>query len=233
MEGTTMSSILKALKKVENVPPPKHEESDLRNRISQSAYPLEPKRDKRPLLIAAGIAVVLIAVFFSSRFFPLQKTSPRESGSVTAPAQDTARTPSLPPAPGDPPSATVETAVSVEKVPSPPDQAKREEAPVSPADSVKREPPPPATHSPRKIPQVEKPPVLIKPLKPLPQPVDLDLKLEGIIWSETPGSRYAMIDGKIVKQGGTIQGVKVIRIAEDHVMVQSRDGTQKQRLTVR
>jgi len=205
MEETTLSSILKALKKVENVPPPEQGENDLRDRISRSVPSPGPTRDKRPLLLAAGILVVLVAVFLSSRFASHQKPAP----------------------------AMIEAVPNAGTAPRPPELSKPEEAPVPAAESTILKAPPPATRPPRIIPEGNRKPVPLKPVKPLPRPVIQDLILEGIVWSEAPESRFAMIDGQIVRQGGTIQGVRVIRIAEDHVLVQSRDGKTKERLTVR
>jgi len=53
------------------------------------------------------------------------------------------------------------------------------------------------------------------------------------MWSDAPENRFAVINGEIVRQGGTVQDIRVVRIAEDHVLVQARDGAWKKRLSVR
>jgi hypothetical protein len=60
-----------------------------------------------------------------------------------------------------------------------------------------------------------------------------DLRLEGIMWADAPENRFAVINGEIVRQGGMTQDIRVTRIAQDHVLVQSLDGTWKKRLSVR
>jgi len=42
-----------------------------------------------------------------------------------------------------------------------------------------------------------------------------------------------MIGGRIVREGDAVDGFRVLRIGEDHVLVQSAAGDRKKRLTVR
>lgn len=74
----------------------------------------------------------------------------------------------------------------------------------------------------------------------LPQPVEMEqpiqpvvdktsdretkhpvLKLTGILWSEIPGRRLALINDRYLKEGEKINGVKLIRIEEKEVTFQS------------
>jgi type II secretory pathway component PulC len=55
-------------------------------------------------------------------------------------------------------------------------------------------------------------------IKKSPRPV---LALNGIVFS--PGSSYALINNKIVKEGDEIEGVTVVRIAKDNVELKDGD----------
>jgi len=58
-------------------------------------------------------------------------------------------------------------------------------------------------------------------------------KLNGIMWSENAGSRLAVVNGLIVREGGFIRGVEVTHINKDYVELTSGDGMEKYRLTIR
>jgi hypothetical protein len=47
------------------------------------------------------------------------------------------------------------------------------------------------------------------------------LKLTGILWSEIPGRRLALINSRYLKEGEKINGVTLIRIEEKEVAFQS------------
>lgn len=51
------------------------------------------------------------------------------------------------------------------------------------------------------------------------------LKLTGILWSESPGRRLALINSRYLKEGEKINGVKLIQIAENEVTFQSGSET--------
>lgn len=51
------------------------------------------------------------------------------------------------------------------------------------------------------------------------------LKLTGILWSEIPGRRLALINSRYLKEGEKINGVKLIQIAENEVTFQSGSET--------
>jgi hypothetical protein len=193
-----LSSILKALKKVEGTPPPKDGENELRKKLWGSGASSKPRRDMRPILLSAGVAGVLVAVFFVSRVIPPQETPGDATGSVPVPGPELA---SAPPSP----AWTIA------------------DRPASPAAA---RPSPAGTERPKDF----------GPGNPEPRGTAVgipDLRLEGIMWSDAPENRFAVINGEIVRQGGTVQDIRVTRIAEDHVLVQSRDGAWKKRLSVR
>jgi hypothetical protein len=46
-------------------------------------------------------------------------------------------------------------------------------------------------------------------------------KLEAIVWTENPASRFAVINGQIVRAGGSVRGVNVKEIGRNHVALES------------
>jgi type II secretory pathway component PulC len=57
-------------------------------------------------------------------------------------------------------------------------------------------------------------------------------KLEAIVWSSNEESRFAVINGQIVRRGGAVGGLSVVEIARDHVEVRSGGRDWKMRFTV-
>lgn len=56
--------------------------------------------------------------------------------------------------------------------------------------------------------------------KVLPRPAAVEppsLKLSGILWQEDPSERQAVINGNFVREGGMVEGVKVLKIHPTHV----------------
>lgn len=47
--------------------------------------------------------------------------------------------------------------------------------------------------------------------------------LKGILWSDTPARRIAMIDGHYLKEGDSLQGVTILRIEPNAVILKSGD----------
>lgn len=58
-----------------------------------------------------------------------------------------------------------------------------------------------------------------------PSVEDPEFKLQAIVWSEVPESRFAVINGVIVRAGGRIEGVSVSEIGKDHVTFKSGERT--------
>jgi len=57
-------------------------------------------------------------------------------------------------------------------------------------------------------------------------------KLEAVIWSKNPKSRFAVINGCIVKVGGSVEGVSVTHIDRDYVSIQSGEDKGKLSFTI-
>jgi type II secretory pathway component PulC len=65
----------------------------------------------------------------------------------------------------------------------------------------------------------------ISPVSP-----DETFKLEALVWSTNPESRFAVISGQIVKVGQSIRGASVTEIERDHVALKSGDQTLELRI---
>jgi hypothetical protein len=64
-----------------------------------------------------------------------------------------------------------------------------------------------------------------------PSARDPEFKLQAIVWSEVPESRFAVINGVIVRAGGMIEGVSVTEIGRDYVSFRSGPRTWKMKIT--
>lgn len=57
-----------------------------------------------------------------------------------------------------------------------------------------------------------------------------ELKLQAIVWSESPENCFAVINGVIVRVGGRVEGVSVTEIGMDYVLFKSGQRTWKMRM---
>jgi hypothetical protein len=71
--------------------------------------------------------------------------------------------------------------------------------------------------------------------EPLTQalPDDARFRLEAIAWAERPESRFAVINGQLIRIGGSMEGISVTAIERDHVAVRSNRGEWRMNLTAR
>jgi hypothetical protein len=60
---------------------------------------------------------------------------------------------------------------------------------------------------------------------------DPEFQLQAIVWSEVPESRFAVINGVIVRAGGMVEGISVTEIGRDYVSFKSGQRTWKMRIT--
>lgn len=248
-----MSSILKALKKVEGAGP---EEAGPRPALRPAVEP-PPSRwshwRERPLLLWGALAVTLVlaaAGYFLAT--PSEPTAPQAAAGAgravqarlpaapAPPPQQTAPPPVPPQAPApssSPPALTVApTEPPVESTPSvqaPPPTARirpRDAAPGAPSAPDTR--PAPAQRSPS---GQDRP----APVRPPPAPArsvednlnrldDSKLKVMAIAWAEDPGRRLAVVNGHIVREGESVDGYTVTRIRRDDLVVS--DGTRSWRV---
>lgn len=56
-------------------------------------------------------------------------------------------------------------------------------------------------------------------------------KLEAIVWSENESSRFAVINGQILRAGGVVDGLAVLGVAKEHVSVRSKSRDWKLKFT--
>jgi len=65
---------------------------------------------------------------------------------------------------------------------------------------------------------------------PSQSPGEPDLKLDALVWSSNPRSRFAVINGQIVRAGETVRGASITEIERDHVALKSGNKTWEIRL---
>ena len=125
----------------------------------------------------------------------------------------------VPPAPSAvvprPPPATTSTATAPDAVP-----AAAETAPRTPLPVVVSAPPPPAPPAP----PVPPPPTPLAALPPELRRELPPLDIGGSVWSESPASRFVIINGQLVHEGQTAApGVVVERIAQRSAVLRWRE----------
>jgi len=67
---------------------------------------------------------------------------------------------------------------------------------------------------------------------PSPSPGEPDLKLDALVWSSNPRSRFAVINGQIVRAGETVRGASITEIERDHVALKSGNKMWELRLNI-
>lgn len=225
-----MSSILKALKKLEDEIPKKgrsvvwpsggsgRHKTMLRWEITSGRF--------TPILWGLLAAAVLVTVAFLVFY--------RQPASGPAPSPKTAVAPQPAPAESTKIATTakqpaVKPVAPVQKVipPQPERPAPQSRPPrpaVSPTAAEKSVPPPAKTPPPARAaaPDSAPPPKVELPV------LSTDLKLQAISWAREPKNRIAVINGSIVREGGGMEGYAIVRIDEDQVVV--RKGSDQWRL---
>jgi hypothetical protein len=225
-----VSSILKALKKVERESPRLEVSPTLPQKINTKRALNQRARGTWLFKRALTVVVVLLLVGVGTWFVlgnpelwvdkerPAPPAASRPAGETQVPPPQ----PDLKGAAGEPGPGIAREA--------------RPKAHVSPAEkAVKAEPlrrdPPPLAASPAKSP---KPPA-VESTRQAPEATsaapgdESRYKLEAIVWSNNAESRFAVINGQIVRAGGAVGGLSVREIGRDHVDVRSagRDWSMK------
>jgi len=67
---------------------------------------------------------------------------------------------------------------------------------------------------------------------PSQSPGEPDLKLDALVWSSNPRSRFAVINGQIVRAGESVRGASITEIERDHVVLKSENKTWELRLNI-
>jgi hypothetical protein len=88
--------------------------------------------------------------------------------------------------------------------------------------------------SPREIRQEmqEASPTIRTQQSPSQSPGEPDLKLDALVWSSNPRSRFAVINGQIVRVGETVKGASITEIERNHVALKSGTKTWELRLNI-
>jgi hypothetical protein len=227
-ESEIVSSILKALKKLEDDNPPKG-----RSVIWPSGR--APRRTIRRWDISSGWSVLLlwgmlaVVLLISVGGLLLYLLSPAKHDGM--PAASVAQLVTKPIQESPPPEAAPEVAA---ELPPPPPAAPPPQAAPPPTRAVEKPAPPPAV---KKIPaetrRAAPPASAAEPEPDRSAATDLpvlttDLKLQAISWAPLPGHRLAVINGNILREGAALEGYVIVGIYRDEVVV--RKGSEQWKL---
>ena len=236
-----MSVILDALKKLDREKSARR--SGSLNIAVEILRPDLPRPEKRilPYVAAVSLATAAITYFIVGEFRSLKKiSSPRE----TIISDSLRQVSSVPPEPTlalkpSPPPSVNSPLASQQALPAPlprePIRDVREDIrQVAPKTQLPDETKIPST------PQIDKktdqktaleevrvdPGISKKPTEGTPEgspPAQRSLRISGIIWSEQPSNRLAVINGITITEGSIIEGVKVVEIFPTHVRFLQND----------
>lgn len=227
-----MSSILKALKKVERKSPRKEESTTLLEKIDTNKA--INRRVKGVWLVNRILFVLMVILILGigSWFLWTYRGPLAERLASKSPATK----------PAD--KALVEPVRAEKKAPEP-DANKEQVMEETPDVNLTPEEAFPSTQNDTAPPQVVKPSEQPEdsaaggPASDMPQgvgvtkPIDANrYKLEAIVWSNNPESRFAVVNGQIVRSGTSLEGLSVTEIGRDHVAVRSKKSEWKLRFTV-
>lgn len=225
-ECDIVSSILKALKKLEDENPPKGRS------VAWPSGPT-PRRTIRRWDISSGwsaallwgLLAVVVLISVGGVFLYLLSPSERNGAPTASVGRLIAK-----PIQASPPPQTIA------KLPPPPpkEATPPTAAPVEKTVPMPKAAPPPAVKKIPSAPRKEKPPARAVEAEPdrsatadLPV-LTTDLKLQAISWASAPGDRLAVINGNIMREGTTLEGYSIVQIDRDEVMV--RKGSEQWKL---
>ena len=205
-----MSAILKALRRVENesvqqsetpaVPKKLDAKKAIRDQYKKNWTTQELLIFLLPLLTLA----IVIWVVFSYKPFLIPNSSTAAVKSNPSPVKQSAKPPAL------------DNRKKWSEAASPPGASLTKEERTTPRGASKKEKKGTADSAPA---QQEGPSV-----------EDPEFKLQAIVWSDVPESRFAVINGVIVRAGGKIEGVSVTEIGKDYVSFKSGQRTWKMKM---
>lgn len=241
-----MSSILKALKKAEEQSPKLELPSDLLQKVDTKEVVSRRAKSARSYHRITITALVLIIAGFGTWFVlsPKEPSHPeqKDGKTILSPA----------PAREEPPSSpsrkeTADTAVKAEKLSA---TEVKPEKPATPG--MKTEKPTPEVKTEKlaeRVKEKESPVVAlnsgsggnqaVEPPNPIRRatipppssppkesreshPDASKFKLEAIVWAENESSRFAVINGQILRSGGSIDGLSILGVGKEHVSVRSK-----------
>lgn len=228
-----MSSVLKALKKLESIQPQEDEPKTLPQKIT--AKEAINKRVKGHWIFNRALSVVMIAIITAFGTWLVLSHGPflaKEKAPVAnqpEPIKDAVKIKPTPTAPEKLQSAQISE--KTKSFASKPKETPKKETP-KPLPLKKTNPPPIAPDEPQQMPVKAPEPQVVKQVI-AERPVDASqYKLEAIVWSNQPASRFAVINGRIVRTGGSVEGLSIKGIGRDFVTVRSGDFDWKLRFMV-
>ncbi len=214
-----MSSILKALKKLESETTEFNEEPFLPQKIDRKrAFGQRAKESwlyERLLSISICTAILILGAWF---FFNRESLLVVERSPLAPPIETPAG-----PAMGAPDSLPRTTPLNA-ALSSLPVETSRESTAAAPKGLPSEPVSPPIKKASIAEPQdASATPLAGQRVSELPatQIPQSNLKLEAIVWSNKAESRFAVINGRIVRAGGVVQGIVVTEIGRDYVSLSS------------
>ena len=213
-----MSTILKALKKAEQESPEQEDKNrsslklnirtTLNSRIQHQRQGFFSSAKGLILVLGSALVMALAAYVLFSPDRTIQSPPPRavqpQSSSVTPVEKNASQTPSRPPIKDfQPPSEALARNVTVHKAENLPPAI--EKTPMQQEQDIKEKGSVPVS---KPGPREEE----IFPLK------DGILAIQAISWARNPSDRIAVINTKIVGEGESVQGYRILEIAQDEVI---------------
>jgi hypothetical protein len=210
-----LSSILKALKKLESETTEFSEEPFLPQKIDRKrAFGQRAKESwLYERLLSVSICTVILVLgawfFFNRETLLVAKRSP-QTPPIETPARPGAA--SSDPLPRATPLSAAQTTAPLEIPMAAPEGMPSE--PISPPiEKASVAEPQGSSAIPVEAQRVSEPPATQIPPS--------NLKLEAIVWSTKAESRFAVINGRIVRAGGVVDGIVVTEIGRDYVSLRS------------
>ncbi|MCM2286685.1 MAG: general secretion pathway protein GspB [Desulfobacula sp.] len=217
-----MSTILKALKKAEQESPEQENKNrsslklnirtTLNSRIQHQRQGFFLSAKGLILVLGSALVMALAAYVLFSPARTIQSTPPRpaqhQSPCITPVEKNASQTPSQPPIKNlPPPSESLAENITVHKAESLPPVI--EKTPMQQEQNIKEK---------------GSVPVLLPVSKPGPREEEIFplkdgmLTIQAISWAKNPSDRIAVINTKIVGEGESVQGYRILEIAQDEVI---------------
>jgi hypothetical protein len=206
-----VSAILKALRRVENESvqrsetPPVPKKLDARKAIRDQYRKNWTTQKVLIVLLPLMTLAIMLWVLLSYKPFLIPKSSAAAVKSNPVPSKQVVKT----------------------KEPVLEDRRKRSEA-ASPSAASSKEERSPSKTTPKK--EKKGPPDSAAGAEEGPSAQDPEFQLQAIVWSDAPESRFAVINGAIVRAGGMIEGISVTDIGKDYVSFKSGQRTWKMKM---
>ena len=65
------------------------------------------------------------------------------------------------------------------------------------------------------------------------EPDEPEYVLEGIVWASEPKDCFAVINGRMVRAGGSVEGATIMEITKRHVLIRYPKDDSEVKLTLR